>query len=123
MILLCPPEKSTQFHYPLDPTKIHAEGSMHKDTTYQGSDRQDFYRHGKKIKNKNKPNKKNKTNKLNADLDWFAIGNPVKNPRNETEIATGFGNPVMNQNDSPLVYSCAFWSLFYSFGKSVFSML
>ena len=23
---------------------------MHKDTTYQGSDRQDFYRHGKKIK-------------------------------------------------------------------------
>ena len=34
MILLCPPEKSTQFHYPLDPKKIRAEGSMHKDTTY-----------------------------------------------------------------------------------------
>ena len=48
MILLCPPEKSTHFHYPLDPKKIRGEGSMHKDTTYQGSDRQDFYRHGKK---------------------------------------------------------------------------
>ena len=48
MILLCPPEKSTQFHYPLNPKKIRAEGSMHKDTTYQGSDRQDFYRHGRK---------------------------------------------------------------------------
>ena len=48
MILLCPPEKSTQFHYPLDPKKIRSEGSLHKDTTYQGSDRQDFYRHGKK---------------------------------------------------------------------------
>ena len=77
MILLCPPEKSTQFHYPLDPKKIHAEGSMHKDTTYQGSDRQDFYRHGKKNK-KTKINKTNKTNELNADLDWFPIGNPVK---------------------------------------------
>ena len=78
MILLCPPEKSTQFHYPLDPKKIRAEGSMHKDTTYQGSDRQDFYRHGKKKKKKNdKKKKKKKTNKLNADLDWFAIGNPV----------------------------------------------
>ena len=42
MILLCPPEKSTHFHYPLDPKKICAEGSMPKDTTYQGSDRQDF---------------------------------------------------------------------------------
>ena len=50
MILLCPPEKSTQFHYPLDPKKILAEGSMHKDTTYQGSDWQNFYRHGKKKK-------------------------------------------------------------------------
>ena len=68
MILLCPPEKSTQFHYPLDPKKIRSEGSMHKDTTYQGSDRQDFYRHGKKQKN----------DEINADLDWFAIGNPVK---------------------------------------------
>ena len=37
-----------QFHYPLDPKKIRVEGSMHKDTTYQGSDRQDFYRHGRK---------------------------------------------------------------------------
>ena len=27
MILLCPPEKSTQFHYPLDPKKIRSEGS------------------------------------------------------------------------------------------------
>ena len=83
MILLCPPEKSTQFHYPLDPKKIRAEGSMPKDTTYQGSDRQDFYRHGKKKLNKkikNKKNKKMKTNKLNADLDWVCpcIGNPVK---------------------------------------------
>ena len=57
MILLCPPEKSTQF--PLDPKKIRAEGSMHKDTTYQGSDRQDFYRHGKKEKEK-KENKQTK---------------------------------------------------------------
>ena len=82
MILLCPTEKSTQFHYPLDPKKIRAEGSMHKDTTYQGSDRQDFYRHGKKKKeNKKKEKYKiNKTNKLNADLDWVchSIGNPVK---------------------------------------------
>ena len=54
MILLYPPEKSTQFHYPLDPKKILAEGSMHKDTTYQGSDRQDFYRHGKKKLKKRK---------------------------------------------------------------------
>ena len=69
MILLCPPEKSTQFHYPLDPKKIRSEGSLHKDTTYQGSDRQDFYRHGKKQKN----------DEINADLDWFAIGNPVIN--------------------------------------------
>ena len=73
MILLCPPEKSTQFHYPLDPKKIRAEGSMHKDITYQGSDRQDFSRHGKKNKNNN-----NKTKKLNADLDWVChTGNPV----------------------------------------------
>ena len=63
MILLCPPEKSTQFHYPLDPKKIRAEGSMHKDTTYQGSDRQDFYRHGKKKKEKKKRKKENKQTK------------------------------------------------------------
>ena len=50
MILL---EKPTYFHYPLDPKKIHAEGSIHKDTTYQGSNRQDFYRHGKKKPCKN----------------------------------------------------------------------
>ena len=54
MILLCPPEKSTQFHYPLDPKKIRSEGSMHKDTTYQGSHRQDFYRHRKKKLKKRK---------------------------------------------------------------------
>ena len=57
MILLCPPEKSTQFHYPLDPKKMRSEGSMHKDTTYQGSDRQDFYRHGKKKLKKKKKRK------------------------------------------------------------------
>ena len=28
----------------------------------------------------------------------------------------------MNKTDSPLVYSCAFWSLFYRFGNSVFSI-
>ena len=28
MILLCPPEKCTHFHYPLDPKKIRAEGSL-----------------------------------------------------------------------------------------------
>ena len=67
MILLCPQEKSTQFHYPLDPKKIRAEGSIHKDTTYQGSDRQDFYRHGKKKKKKTKKKKKKKTNKLNQE--------------------------------------------------------
>ena len=76
MILLCPPEKSMQFHYPLDPKKIRTEGSVHKDTTHQGSDRQDFYRHGKEKKKKKK--KKNKTNKLNTDLDWVChTGNPV----------------------------------------------
>ena len=78
MILLCPPEKSTHFHYPLDPKKIRAEGSMHKDTTYQGSDRQDFYRHGKKkINNNNKINKTNKSHPL-SDCDCHT-GNPVIN--------------------------------------------
>ena len=56
-----------QFHYPLDPKKIHAEGSMHKDTTYQGSDRQDFYRHGKK---KTKKKKKKKTNKTQTSTGF-----------------------------------------------------
>ena len=32
-ILLCPPEKFTHFHYPLDPQKIRAEDSMQRDTT------------------------------------------------------------------------------------------
>ena len=73
MILLCPPEKSTQFHYPLDPKKIRAEGSIHKDTTYQGSDRQDFYRHGKK---KKKEKKENKQTKRRPRLG-LPIGNPV----------------------------------------------
>ena len=70
MILLCPPEKSTQFHYPLDPKKIRVEGSMHKDTTYQGSDRQDFYRHGKKKlkKKKKKEKKENKQTKRRRRL-------------------------------------------------------
>ena len=31
---------------------------MHKDTTYQGSDRQNFYRHGKKKKKKKEKEKK-----------------------------------------------------------------
>ena len=70
MILLCPPEKSTQFHYPLDPKKIHAEGSMHKDTTYQGSDRQDFYRHGKKTKQ----NKNRKKTRPFVRVHWVACG-------------------------------------------------
>ena len=74
MILLCPPEKSTQFHYPLDPKKIRAEGSIHKDTTYQGSDRQNFYRHGKK---KKKEKKENKQTKRRPRLG-LPIGNPVK---------------------------------------------
>ena len=99
MILLCPPEKSTHFHYPLDPKKIRAEGSMHKDTTYQGSDRQDFYRHGRKKKLKKRKKrkrtnpthfptgnaighpvkrKKKKTNKQNADLDWVCHRQPSK---------------------------------------------
>ena len=73
MILLCPPEKSTQFHYPLDPKKIRAEGSIHKDTTYQGSDRKDFYRHGKK---KKKEKKENKQTKRRPRLG-LPIGNPV----------------------------------------------
>ena len=76
MILLCPPEKSTQFHYPLDPKKIRAEGSIHKDTTYQGSDRQDFYRHGKKKKTKKKEKKENKQTKRRPRLG-LPIGNPV----------------------------------------------
>ena len=75
MILLCPPEKSTQFHHPLDPKKIREEGSIHKDTTYQGSDRQDFYRHGKKKKEK----KENKQTKRRPRLG-LPIGNPVKSP-------------------------------------------
>ena len=53
---------------------------MHKDTTYQGSDRQDLYRHGKKKKNKNKKKKRKKrkqTNKTQTSTG-FAIGNPVK---------------------------------------------
>ena len=53
-------------HYPLDPKKIRAEGSMHKATTWQGSDRQDFYRHGKKLKN----------DEINADLDWVCHRQP-----------------------------------------------
>ena len=65
--------KSTQFHYPLDPKKIRAEGSMHKDTTYQGSDRQDFNRHGEK---KKKRKKRKQTNKTQTSTG-FAIGNPV----------------------------------------------
>ena len=77
MILLCPPEKSTQFHYPLDPKKIRAEGSIHKDTTYQGSDRQDFYRHGKKKKKTKKKKKENKQTKRRPRLG-LPIGNPVK---------------------------------------------
>ena len=78
MILLCPQEKSTQFHYPLDPKKIRAEGSIHKDTTYQGSDRQDFYRHGKKTKQKKQKTKKkeNKQTKRRPRLG-LPIGNPV----------------------------------------------
>ena len=77
MILLCPPEKYTQFHYPLDPKKIRAEGSMHRDTTYQGSDRQDFYRHGKKKKKKKEKEKKeNKQTKRRPRLG-LPIGNPV----------------------------------------------
>ena len=65
MILLCPPEKSTQFHYPLDPKKIRSESSLHKDTTYQGSDRQDFYRHGKKQTRSSK--------KLTLGCLWYAL--------------------------------------------------
>ena len=70
MILLCPPEKSTQFHCPLDPKKIRAEGSMHKDTTCQGSDRQDFYRH----ENKKKKTKKEKNEMLPWSIYWVACG-------------------------------------------------
>ena len=81
MILLCPPEKSTQFHYPLDPKKILAEGSMHKDTTYQGSDRQDFYRHGKKKleKKKKKKKKRKQTNKTQTSTG-FAHRQPSNYP-------------------------------------------
>ena len=69
MILLCLPEKYTQFHYPLDPKKIRAEGSMRKDTTYQGSDRQDFYRHGRK-----------KINNTEQMPSIFRLGLPYSNP-------------------------------------------
>ena len=55
---------------------------MHKDTTYQGSDRQDFYRHGKKKKKKKekekKENKENKQTKRRPRLG-LPIGNPVIN--------------------------------------------
>ena len=54
---------------------------MHKDTTYQGSDRQDFYRHGKKKKKKKEKEKKekkeNKQTKRRPRLG-LPIGNPVK---------------------------------------------
>ena len=83
MILLCPQEKSTQFHYPLDPKKIRAEGSIHKDTTYQGSDRQDFYRHEKKKKKKKKENKQTKRRPRLG----LPIGNPVKRNQNAMKIA------------------------------------
>ena len=61
-----------QFHYPLDPKKILAEGSMHKDTTYQGSDRQDFYRHGKKkkLKKEKKRKKRKQTNKTQTSTGF-----------------------------------------------------
>ena len=86
MILLCPPEKSTHFHYPLDPKKIRAEGSMHKDTTYQGSDRQDYYRHEKK---KQKEIKKNKTNKSHPLSDWDChTGNPVNIYESQADYCT-----------------------------------
>ena len=53
---------------------------MHKDTTYQGSDRQDFYRHGKKKKKKKEKEKKekkeNKQTKRRPRLG-LPIGNPV----------------------------------------------
>ena len=87
MILLCPPEKSTQFHYPLDPKKIRTEGSMHKDTTYQGSDRQDFYRHGKKKKLK-KRKKRKQTNKTQTSTG-FAHRQPSNNKEGKIFLTYG----------------------------------
>ena len=85
MILLCPPEKSTQFHYPLDPKKIRAEGSVHKDTTYQGSHRQDFYRHGRK--------KINNTEQMPSIFRLgLPYGNPVKNTQSKCTQHNGQGN-------------------------------
>ena len=74
MILLCPPEKSTQFHYPLDPKKIRTEGSMHKDTTYQGSDRQRLLPTRKKI--------------LKRKSTYFPTGFLIGQPSNKTAISS-----------------------------------
>ena len=100
MILQCPPEKSTQFHYPLDPKKIRSEGSMHKDTTYQGSDRQDFYRHGKKKKLK-KRKKGKQTNKTQTSTG-FAHRQPsnkrdlpVRHMSTRQSLSIGFQNRVI----------------------------
>ena len=48
--------------------------------------------HDTEIKKKNNKLKK----KANAFSNWIAYGNPIKiKPTNETQIPTGFGNPVI----------------------------
>ena len=92
MILLCPPEKSTQFHYPLDPKKIRAEGSIHKDTTYQGSDRQDFYRHGKK-----KINKINKTRCFREAYTGLPVVRATENQKALNCVVLKYSIPVSEE--------------------------
>ena len=74
MILLCPPEKSTHFHYPLDPKKIRAEGSMHKDAAYRG------------VTGKTFTDTENKTEKSTH----FPTGVAIRQPSNKTEKFTHF---------------------------------
>ena len=78
---------------------------MHKDTTYQGSDRQDFYRHGKKKKKKKEKEKKekkeNKQTKRRPRLG-LPIGNPVT--RCFREAYTGL--PVVRAAENQKALNC-----------------
>ena len=97
MILLCPLEKSTEFHYPLDPKKIRAEGSIHKDTTYQGSDRQDFYRHGKKKKKKKKRKKIKQTRCFREAYTGLPVVRATENQKALNCVVLKYSIPVSEE--------------------------
>ena len=67
---------------------------MHKDTTYQGSDRQDFYQHGKK-KKKKKREKRKQTNKTQTSTG-FAHRQPSNNTQ-QMPFITRLGLPTATQ--------------------------